>query len=163
VATATQRAGRRASLEAFSSSFQRVTAALRRLQGRETHRPDEVSFAQYKLLFELSRCGATTTGELASAAALSPPSVSQMLDNLAALGLVERVRSETDRRVVVTRLTEEGVRKIEVRHAEVQPRWEAALAQFTPAELEVAGQVLDSLTVMFGEFAEHHPADDAPS
>ena len=51
-----------------------------------------------------------------------------MLDHLAASGHVERVRSETDRRVVVSRLTAQGRRSIEAKRAAWKSRWEQALA-----------------------------------
>ena len=49
--------------------------------------------------------GELPVGELAEALLLQPHSVSGLADRLQALGLVERVRSETDRRIVVVRLT----------------------------------------------------------
>lgn len=49
--------------------------------------------------------GERAIGELADALLLQPHSVSGLADRLQAIGLVERVRSEQDRRVVVLRLT----------------------------------------------------------
>jgi hypothetical protein len=39
--------------ERFGLAFRDVTGAVRRLKGRETHRPGELSYAQYSLLFRL--------------------------------------------------------------------------------------------------------------
>ena len=51
-------------LEQLGHSFKTAMAAVRRLRGRETHRPGELSYAQYALLFGLSGCaGATTEGD----------------------------------------------------------------------------------------------------
>jgi hypothetical protein len=44
-------------LERLGRSFKGVTAAARRLRGRETHRPGELSFAQSSLLFGLGEAG----------------------------------------------------------------------------------------------------------
>ena len=45
-------------MEALGRSFKAATAAVRRLRGRDTHRPEALSHAQYQVLFELLR---TTT------------------------------------------------------------------------------------------------------
>ena len=83
-----------------------VFRALSRLRGRDTHLGgSELSHAQFELLIELDERGELPAGELAAAARLTPATVTQMLDHLAACGHVERVRSEVDRRVVVSRLT----------------------------------------------------------
>src|SRR3954463_2202688 len=93
-------------LEQLGRSFRAAMAAVRRLRGRETHRPGELSFAQYSLLFGLAHGGEMSAGELAPSADLSAATVTQMLDSLAAGGLVDRIRSERDKRVVLTSLTE---------------------------------------------------------
>jgi DNA-binding MarR family transcriptional regulator len=72
-----------------------------------------------------------------------------MLESMAAAGLVTRVRSERDRRVVLTSLTERGHALLEARHAQLLPRWEAALASFSDDELRTAAAVLDRLHAMF--------------
>ncbi|HEY2216322.1 MAG TPA: MarR family transcriptional regulator, partial [Solirubrobacteraceae bacterium] len=95
-------------------AFRQVFRALSRLRGRDTHLVgSELSHAQFELLIELDERGELPAGELAAAARLTPATVTQMLDHLAACGHVERVRSETDRRVVVSRLTAQGRAKIE--------------------------------------------------
>ena len=49
-----------------------------------------------------------TIGQLAEIMFLKPHSVSGMADRLAGLGLVERVRSEEDRRIIRLRLTDKA-------------------------------------------------------
>ena len=99
--TAAPGTDRTEALEQLGRSFKRAMAAVRRLRGRETHRPGELSFAQYGLLFGLADGGELSVRELALSADLSPATVTQMLDGLDATGLVERVRSQRDRRVVM--------------------------------------------------------------
>ncbi len=90
-------------------AFRRVFRSLNRLRGRDTHLGgSELSHAQFELLIELDERGELPAGELALAARLAPGTVTQMLDHLAESGHVERARSETDRRVVVSRLTLRG-------------------------------------------------------
>jgi DNA-binding MarR family transcriptional regulator len=141
-------------LEELARSFKTAMAAVRRLRGRETHRPGELSYAQYALLFSLADAGGErSVRELATAADLSPPTVTQMLDHLAAMGLVERVRSELDKRVVLTSLTEPGHAVIAERKALFEPRWRLTLAEFDEHELAIAAAVLARLGAMFDDFA----------
>jgi DNA-binding MarR family transcriptional regulator len=135
--------------EALGRALKGAIAAVRRLRGRDTHRPGELGYAQYSLLFELSERGEVSARELACAAALSPASVAQMLDQLSNLGLVVRTRSARDRRVVVSRLSPSGRDLVVARRARILPLWEAALAEFTVAELIAAADVLERLHAFF--------------
>jgi DNA-binding MarR family transcriptional regulator len=72
-----------------------------------------------------------------------------MLDHLADSGHVERARSETDRRVVVSRLTPQGRRKIEAKRKAWQSRWEQALDGVESSELRAATRVLERLGAVF--------------
>jgi DNA-binding MarR family transcriptional regulator len=146
--------GRAATLDELGRAFKGVTAALRRLRGRETHRPGEPSYAQYSLMFSLAEGDELPAGELALAADLSAATVTQMLDGLASAGLVRRVRSERDKRVVLVSLTDRGRAVVEARHALFEPRWRAALADFSDDDLRTAAAVLDHLRTMFDELAE---------
>jgi DNA-binding MarR family transcriptional regulator len=137
----------------FGRSFKAATAALRRLRGRETHRPGELSYAQYGLLFGLARGGALPAGELAIAADLSPASVTQMLDSLERAGLVQRVRSAQDKRVVLTSLTDRGCTVVEHRRKQIEPRWRAALEGVSDDELLTAAAVLDRVRELFDDLA----------
>jgi DNA-binding MarR family transcriptional regulator len=143
-----------AELDGLAKSFKRVFRTLRRLRGRDTHLAgDDVSHAQFELLIELYERGPLPAGELATAAQLTPATVTQMLDHLASSGHVERTRSEADRRIVVTCLTELGRRKVQDKHALWQVRWQQALSGLGAEELRVAAQVLDRLGSMFDETA----------
>jgi DNA-binding MarR family transcriptional regulator len=130
-------------------AFKGALAAVRRLRGRDTQRPGEIAHAQYALLFELAERGDLAAGELATAAELAPATVTVMLDHLAAAGLVSRERSERDRRIVVSRLTEAGREQVAARHARVLPLWNAALEEFDPSELRIAAAVLERLRALF--------------
>ncbi len=142
-------------------SFKRVMAAFRRLRGRETHRHGELSYAQYGLLGALSDGGALSARDLAVAADLSPATVTEMLDALTSAGLVARVRSLHDRRIVLTSLTERGGELVAERHARWEPSWRAALAQFSDEELLTAVAVLNSVAEMLD--AEVSSAEEAPA
>lgn len=141
-------------LEQLGRSFKAAMAAVRRLRGRETHHPDELSFAQYSLLFGLGEGGGLSARELAFAADLAPATVTQMLDSLAAAGLVTRVRSRRDRRVVLTSLTGRGNALVAERRARFEPRWRRALATFSDDELATTAVVLDRLRDTFYDVAD---------
>jgi DNA-binding MarR family transcriptional regulator len=123
--------------------------AVRRLRGRETQNADGLSNAQYGLLFGLVCDRPMSARELADAADLTPATVAQMLDSLAAAGLVQRSRSEQDKRVVLTALTPRGQALIEERRTRTEPLWRAALSPFSDAELLTAAAVLDRLADHF--------------
>jgi DNA-binding MarR family transcriptional regulator len=140
-------------LEELGHSFNAAMAAVRRLRGRETHRPSELSHAQYGLLFGLARGGQLSAGELAMSADLSPATVTEMLDGLATAGLVQRTRSERDKRVVLTSLTEHGESMVAARRARLEPLWQEALQEFSERDLATAGAVLDRLHDVFEQLA----------
>ena len=147
-------ASRTEALEAFGHSFKRANAALRRLRGRETHRAGELSYAQYSLLFALCDGVPRSLRELALSAGVSPATGAEMLDALAAGGLVHRDRSTDDKRVVLTSLTDHGQAVVEERRARFEPRWRAALEQFAADELLAAAAVVEQVAAMFDEIAD---------
>ena len=136
--------------------------SLSRLRGRDTHLAgSELSHAQFELLIELDERGELSAGDLAAAARLTPATVTQMLDHLAASGHVERVRSDVDRRVVVSRLTRQGARKIEAKREAWKSRWDEALAGVDAEDLRAATKVLALLGDMF-EDASPEEACEGP-
>jgi DNA-binding MarR family transcriptional regulator len=142
----------------LSVAFKRAMVAVRRLRGRETHRSEQLSYAQYGLLFGLAGMCERSARDLAEHADLTPATVAQMLESLEAQGLVKRSRSEQDRRVVLSSLTERGEQLVAERHAQMEPRWRAALDAFDDAELVVAARVMDRLADYFDALLE----DDTP-
>jgi DNA-binding MarR family transcriptional regulator len=143
-------APREEQLTELGTAFRRVFRSLSRLRGRDTHLAGtEISHAQFELLIELHDRGELPAGELAAAARLTPGTVTQMLEHLADSGHVERVRSQTDRRVVVSRLTPQGRSAIEAKHAAWKSRWEQALDGVDGDDLDAATRVLERLGAMF--------------
>jgi DNA-binding MarR family transcriptional regulator len=143
-------AERDSELEELARSFKRLFRNVRRLRGRDTHLGgSDVSHAQFELLSELYERGPLPAGELATAARLTPATVTQMLDHLAVGGHVERTRSDADRRIVVTHLTALGRRKVKDKRTLWQSRWQQALSDLDTEELRVATRVLDRLGSMF--------------
>jgi len=141
-----------AQLADLGMAFRHVFRSLRRLRGRDTHLlGTDMSHAQFELLIELDERGPLPAGELAGAAQLTPSTVTQMLDHLAQSGHVERVRSESDRRVVVSRLTSQGRRMVKAKRALWKERWSLALADVDAEELTIATAVLERLSSVFDD------------
>jgi len=147
-------ASRADAVQAVGQAFKAANAALRRLKARQTPRPGELSHAQYGLLFSLCDGEPRSSRELALAADVSPATTAEMLDSLAADGLVERTRSTEDKRVVLTTLTDRGRAVVDERRARYEPRFRAALEEFGDAELRSAVAVLERLGAMFDELAD---------
>jgi len=130
-------------------AFKRAMVAVRKLRGHETNRPGQTSYAQYGLLFGLSGQCELSARELAEHADLTPATVTQMLEHLEAAGLITRTRSEQDRRIVLSALTERGAQVVAERKAQIEPLWRSALAEFSEDELLAAARVLTRLAEYF--------------
>ena len=111
--------------------------------GATRHRPGELSYAQYGLLFGLAERGERSASELAGLADVAPATATQMLDSLVAPGFVERTRSDRDRRLVLVSLTARGSELVAARRARYEALWARALAGFSEHELATATAVLD--------------------
>jgi DNA-binding MarR family transcriptional regulator len=135
--------------------------SLRRLRGRETHHPGALSYAQYGLLFGLADEAALPASRLACVADLTPATTTQMLDHLEADGLVHRVRSEQDKRVVLVSLTDRGRELVTERRTRMEGRWQAALEGFSDQEILAAAAVLDRLGEMFDAYDDDQPPNSA--
>jgi DNA-binding MarR family transcriptional regulator len=115
--------------------------------------------AQWKPLWMLKTGRADTAFELARVTGIDAGAVTRMLDRLEAKGLVERVRSETDRRVVHLRLTPEG----EAAAAQVPDVLAAVnndfLRGFTRQEWTTLKSYLQRMEVNGQELQEQHTED----
>ena len=64
---------------AFGLAFKSAMASVRKLRGRDTHHPGELSYAQYGLLFGLAERGELCASDLAGLADVAPASATTML------------------------------------------------------------------------------------
>jgi DNA-binding MarR family transcriptional regulator len=134
------------------AAFAELFGAERRLRMRKPEREGGLSYGQGRALFLLGDVEQATAGEIARAADLTPASVTALVDHLERDGLVERRRSEHDRRSVVITLTPSGRAELEQLRGHWQARWAEALADLGDDELQAAAtvmrrvaQVLDTL------------------
>jgi DNA-binding MarR family transcriptional regulator len=110
----------------------------------------ELSLSQYRILMLLDRHAAVAS-KLAHHLAVSPPSVTAVVDGLVARGLVERRAQEGDRRRVEHALTGDGRRllgeadaRIDARFGEIASFLEASEAAEAAAGLQRWGEALDA-------------------
>jgi DNA-binding MarR family transcriptional regulator len=154
-----------AELEELRVTFKRLLRTVGRVRGRDSHLGGtQLSHAQFELLVDLHELGELSASELAAAAGLTPGTVTQMLEGLAASGHVVRARSGADRRVVVSRLTSAAAREIERRRGDWLARWQRALADLPAEDLRAARTVLERVAAMLGSEAaagERERARDA--
>lgn len=117
-------------------AFMEMQSAARRLKGRDATHKDDLSFAQYFLLRQLDLHDELPASRLAAAAGLAPATVTHMIDTLARHELVERAASESDRRLVLVRLTPEGRRRLDRKREAMFASWDRSLGDLDPSELE---------------------------
>lgn len=91
-----------------------VLVALRRiiravdLQSKRIAKSSGLTTPQVMVLRSIRELGEVTTGRLSEAVSLSQATVTTILDRLEQRGLIERYRSNRDRRIVHARLTDAG-------------------------------------------------------
>lgn len=96
--------------EAFLNIQRTADSLMRKLE--EVLRPAELSPTQYNVLRILRGAGAEglRCQQVGERMIKQDPDVTRLLDRLEKRALIERRREETDRRVVTTRITAEGLR-----------------------------------------------------
>jgi DNA-binding MarR family transcriptional regulator len=138
--------------EAVRLAYVEMMGAERRLRARDQKcAAGEMTHGQIRALFKLDVKGEATAGELAKAAELSPASMSSMLDHLERDGIVERRRSDSDRRVVVVSLTAQGRDLLERKRDAWRARWQDALADVPAEHLAAAADVMHRMAGILDE------------
>lgn len=122
--------------------------AERRLRGREQQQPRELTTSQLRALFTLGKSVEVTAGELAKCADLNPASVTAMLDQLEANGIVERRRAAHDRRVCMVSLTDKGRSIVEGERVRWEALWEEGLGDLSEPQLSGALHVLRRMVAL---------------
>ena len=112
--------------------------------------PLDLSLSQYRCLMFLAE-GSSAATALAGMLAVSPPSVTSMVDGLVSRGLVERRSEPGDRRLVTHVLTDDGARILKQADKALQARLDE-ISAFLRAEdaataergLELWNEALDA-------------------
>ena len=114
-----------------------------------------LSLGQIKVLMHVYHHGRRTVGEIAGGLGVAMPTASELVDQLAAAGLVERTVNPADRRQVLVSLTPRaeafGARLRALRRAQLR----AALERLAPEERPVFVRSLEALV----EGLREHPGE----
>ena len=131
-------------------SLERTAAAL--LHGMaETFRPFDITATQYNVLRILRGAGpeGLCRNEISERLVTQVPDVTRLLDRLEDAGLVARERSESDRRMVNTRITRSGLALLEQLDRPIADAHKRQLGHMSRAQLRT---LIDLL-----EIARQHP------
>lgn len=71
------------------------------------------SVSEWRIMASLADSKPISIGELAHMAVAKQPTVTRLLDRMAARGQIERLRHEKDRRITLVRITPEGRRSVQ--------------------------------------------------
>lgn len=104
--------------------------------------------------------GPRTAGVLATATGLRPAATTALIDRLEARGLVERVRDEGDRRKVLVRMTDEGMRSTYAMYAPLVEEGQGLFARHSVAQLLEMRDLLDAMREMTDRHRERLMATD---
>jgi DNA-binding MarR family transcriptional regulator len=106
-----------------------------------------LSPTQYNLLRILRGAGpaGTTCSQASERMVNHDPDITRLMDRLEARGLMVRERSRQDRRVVISRITEEGLRLVDSVDAPLQEFVAANYGHVDEAQLRVLIELLEQL------------------
>jgi len=140
----------------MNESETRVLSAIRRIvhavdsHSKELERALGITLPQLVVLRAIRMLGEVTTGKLSAAASLSPATVTTILDKLEARGLVVRYRSAEDRRVVHSKLTEQGARMLDGAPPFLHERFVSGFAKVDAARQAALIAALEEVADMMG-------------
>ena len=130
----------------FARALEEFFRATRRARARLRPGEEPLSISQYQLLEPiLDADGPRAAGELATAAGVTPPTATRMLDGLERAGFVERARAEHDRRCVHVALTDEGRRAVRDKRRRLVARRLEIFESLDPADRAGAAALLRRL------------------
>jgi DNA-binding MarR family transcriptional regulator len=113
----------------------------------ETLRDANLSFSQYNILRILrgSAGEGLPCGEISERMVRRDPDLTRLLDRLESRGLVERTRGTADRRVVLARITEEGLELLQTLDEPMKKAARQALAHVPHARLVELNELLEEV------------------
>lgn len=146
----------------------RALAAIRRIvhavdrHSKTVERASGLTLPQLVVLAAVRAQGEVTSARLSAAVSLSPATVTLVLDNLEARGLVERYRNQEDRRVVHSRLTARGSDVLAKAPGYLHERFVEGFVRLAPARQELILGALEEVAALMGAPATVAPAAPMP-
>lgn len=124
----------------------------------EVLRPHGLTFARYEILrlLAFSRRRSMPMSRLGSLLQVHPTSVTSAVDRLEKHGLVERLRRESDRRIILASLTSAGEELVERATADLNSRVFTSPG-LAPDQLREATELLTSLRAAHGDTVSGPP------
>jgi DNA-binding MarR family transcriptional regulator len=104
--------------------------------------------------------GPKTAGQLARATALTPAATTALLDRLARKGLVERFRSDEDRRRVLVRMTTGGMERTMQFYGPLVEEGQRQFTDISDRELRLMLRYLESITELTDRHRERIESTD---
>jgi len=136
---------------AMDEAERRALTAIRRIvhavdrNSKSVERAAGLTVPQFVVLAAVRAQGEVTSAKLSAAVSLSPATVTLILDNLAARGLVERYRNLDDRRIVHSRLTPQGADVLASAPRFMDQRFATRLAGLAPERREAILAALEEV------------------
>lgn len=100
---------------------------------------------QGMLIGTLAHCGEMKISDLSEKLGLSNSTVSGIIDRLEKQNIVERIRSEEDRRVIFVKMTDEFRKNSDARFKEIEKYIADKISKASPEELD---KVLEGLNIL---------------
>ncbi len=129
------------------TAIRRIVHAVDR-HSKSVERAAGLTVPQFVVLAAVRAQGEVTSAKLSAAVSLSPATVTLILDNLAARGLVERYRNLEDRRIVHSRLTPQGAEVLARAPRVMDQRFAARLAGLAPERREAILAALEEVAAL---------------
>ncbi len=139
-----------------SDPYHDVLVALRRiirsvdLQSKKTAKESGLTPPQILILRAIHDLGEVTSGKISAQVSLSQATVTTILDRLELRNLIERYRSEKDRRVVHAKLTDEGGTALRLAPPLLNERFIEAFSRLGEADQSSIIDTLENVAVMLG-------------
>jgi DNA-binding MarR family transcriptional regulator len=138
----------------FLAAFDALAQAVRRARGANGGTPNGgLTLSQYGLLELLADRQSARVQELAAHAGITPSTATRILDALERRGVVERIRSDEDRRAVAVSLTIDGRQLVYAEQEWLRGRQRTFYAALPGAEQELAPDLLFRLAALIDELA----------
>lgn len=118
------------------------------LHGRRLAQHHGLTGPQLVCLREIHRSGPLNPGQLARSVALSPATITGILDRLEGHGLVARRRRNRDKRQVLVQLTDRGAELLGQVAPPLQERFEERLEALAPAERQRIAAALEQVVAL---------------
>jgi MarR family transcriptional regulator, organic hydroperoxide resistance regulator len=121
-----------------------------------------ISMAQLNILHTLQRTGEMPMSRLADVLNVSVSNATGLVDRMEERGLIARHRVPEDRRIVLVRITDGGVRILEENDAQTDGLMREVLADLDPTQLQVIARAVAQFRASLETAVDVHTRDRHP-